>query len=67
MPPLRLLNKKKIIIGYYATRQEGLQALADYNKNPYDVDASKITFDEVYDKWSERKYAEISESNNKGI
>ena len=62
----KTIKQKKIIIGYYATRQEGLQALADYNKNPYDVDASKITFDEVYDKWSERKYAEISESNIRG-
>lgn len=43
-----------------------MQALAEYNANPYDVNAAKITFAEVYDKWSERKFKEISESNVKG-
>lgn len=59
-------KQKKNIIGYYATRQEGLQALADYNNNPYDIDAAKITFSEVYEKWSEQKFKEISDSNIKG-
>ncbi len=59
-------KQKKEIIGYYATRQEGLQALADYNNNPYDINAAKITFKEVYEKWSEQKYKTISESNIKG-
>lgn len=46
-------NGKQIYttIGYYATRQEGLQALADYNDNPYDLMMSKITFEEMYKKW----------------
>lgn len=44
------------IIGYYAKREEAMAALADYNSNPYDLDASKITFAEVYEKWSEKKY-----------
>lgn len=60
------VKQKKDIIGYYATRQEGLQALAEYNANPYDLNASKITFSEVYEKWAERKYKEISESNING-
>ncbi len=59
-------KQKKNIIGYYATRQEGLQALADYNSNPYDIDAAKVTFSEVYEKWSEQKFNDISESNIKG-
>ncbi len=61
-------------IGYYATRQEALQALADYNKDPYDIKTSNITFEEVYEKWSEKKFVVkdadhpngISESNIKG-
>ncbi len=58
--------QKKSIIGYYATRQEGLQALADYNNSPYDIDTRKITFSEVYEKWSEQKYKETSVSSIKG-
>ena len=38
-------------IGYYATRQEALTALADYNKDPYDLHFDTITFKEVYEKW----------------
>lgn len=52
-----------ITIGYYPTRQLALQALSDYNANPYDLDANKITFAEVYDKWSEKKFEGISHSN----
>lgn len=37
------------IIGYYATRQQALQALADYNFNPYDLELGKITFAEIYE------------------
>lgn len=37
-----------IIIGYAPTRAEGLQMLADYNKNPFDTKAAKMTFDDVY-------------------
>jgi integrase len=58
--------QERVTIGYYATRQEALQALADYNANPYDINASKITFSEVYDKWSERKFKEVSKSNING-
>ena len=62
-------NKAKqlyITIGYYPTRQQALQALSDYNTNPYDLDANKITFAEVYEKWSEKKFTEISPSNING-
>ena len=36
-------------IGYYATRPEAMIALAEYNKNPYDIDKRSITFQQVYD------------------
>ena len=38
------------------TKAEGFQMLADYNRNPFDVSASKTTFQEVYEKWSASKY-----------
>ena len=58
--------QKTVAIGYAATRAEGLQMLAEYNKNPYDVKQSKITFQEVYDEWSKIKYPTVSKSNVHG-
>lgn len=55
-----------ITIGYYPTRQLALQALSEYNTNPYDLDANNITFAEVYEKWSEKKFESISLSNING-
>lgn len=49
-------------IGYYPTRQEALTALFDYNKDPYDLNVSRITFRELYKKWSEEHYQKISHS-----
>ena len=40
--------------------------MADYNKSPYDVDASKVTFQEVFKRWSEEHFPTVSESNAKG-
>lgn len=39
-------------IGYFPTKSEALDALANYNENPYDIDTHNITFEEVYNKWS---------------
>lgn len=55
-----------ITIGYYPTRQLALQALSEYNTNPYDLDANKITFAEVYEKWIEKKCEEFGEKNASG-
>jgi len=49
-------------IGYYATRKEAMQALAEYNENPYDLGKNRLTFAEVYEKWSNKKFSEISAS-----
>lgn len=55
-----------ITIGYYETRQQALMALSEYNCNPYEIDSRKVTFAEIYDKWSDKKFAEISASNVNG-
>ena len=39
------------IIGYAVTRAEGNMMLAEYNRNPYDVDATKVTVAEVFESW----------------
>ncbi len=59
------VKQKFITVGYYETRQEAIQALAAYNENPF-VIAPSITFAEVYERWSEKKFEEISRSNVNG-
>lgn len=43
-------------IGYFRTRAEALDALAAFNKNPYDTD---VTLGYVYSLWSEKKFQEV--------
>ena len=62
----RTCQQKFKTIGYYETREEGLIALSNYHQNPCDMDCSKITFEEVYQKWSAEHFPKISESNVKG-
>ena len=50
----------RITVGYYATREEAMIALADFNENPYDIKTDSITFSEVYDKWSENYFPTLS-------
>lgn len=52
-----------IIIGYARTKAEGLKMLAEYNANPYDTKAAKMTFSEIYGEWSKGKYPTVSHSN----
>lgn len=42
------IERKKIPIGYYQTRQEALNALAEYNKAPVDGDLKNLTFAQIW-------------------
>ena len=53
-------------IGYYKNRPDALQALADYNKNPYSMEAATVTFTEMFEKWSREKFDKIAYSNANG-
>lgn len=61
-------GKKQIrkTIGYYETKNKALEALTEYNKSPFDLESSKITLQEVYDRWSAEHFPTVSESNIKG-
>jgi len=60
------VKQRFINIGCYETKSEALQALAEFNKDPYDLGLSTMTVEEVYERWSDRKFEEISDSNAKG-
>lgn len=55
-----------ITVGYYPTRKDALNALADFNTNPYDVNAAKVTFEDVYERWSDEHFPTVSHSNVQG-
>lgn len=50
-------------LGYYAKKDEALEALAEYNSSPYDITKETITFSEVYEKWSREHFKKVSDSS----
>ena len=57
-------KQKQQAIGYYATRQEAMTALVQYDENPYDLNFNKTTFSEVYEKWSEEYFPTLSNASS---
>lgn len=51
---------------YFSTYNEAYAALMEYNKNPYDLE-DDITFEELYEKWSEKYFTHIAESSTRTI
>lgn len=45
-------------VGYYQTKMEAVQALADWNMNPYDIDGRTMTFIELWEHWRKNEYDE---------
>ena len=52
-------------IGYYPTRKEALNALFEYNKNPYTIEAANITLNDIWNIFKERRFPAISQSGKK--
>ena len=49
------------VLGRFADRMEAQNALAAYNMNPYDVEHSKLTFEELYKLWYNEKYNSVKQ------
>ena len=47
-------------LGYYTTRKDAMQALAEYNANPYNIDESEITFGELHERWKNKHFKDLS-------
>lgn len=54
-------------IGYAATREEGLILLANYNNDPWDIETEKITFQELYELWLEKRAVKLGDSNRSSL
>ena len=58
---------KRVRLGYYATEEEAILALARYREGPYSI-KDTYTFSEVYEMWSEKYFATLeSASSNRTI
>lgn len=53
-------KQTRAIIGYYETKPLALQALARYNEDPYDLNADTITFEGLYEKWSDEYFKTLA-------
>lgn len=49
-------------ISYHAKKGDAVKALLEFNTNPHDVDAARITFAEVYERWSSTEFETLSDS-----
>ena len=56
-----------VIVGYAATREEGNILLAEYNRDPWDVDRAKITLQQLFDLWKEKKAPKLGQSNRASL
>ena len=53
-------------IGYFEKRDLAMQALADFNKDPYSVEVSTVTFSDIFDQWKENKFEDVSRTSING-
>ena len=55
-------KQKYITIGYFENEIDAIDALMQYRKNPYTLEAATCTFEDVFQMWKAKKYTDISES-----
>ena len=61
------VSGKQKPIGYTATKEEGLILLAQYNNDPWDIEADKITLQELFDLWEEKRAFKLGASNHSSL
>ena len=54
-------------IGYTSTREEGMVLLAKFNWDPWDVDKSKITFEELFILFNTKKAVKLGKSSRRAL
>lgn len=59
-------KQKYIVIGYYETEIDAINALMEYRKSPYTMDAAACTFDDIYELWKPEKFKSVAISAQKG-
>lgn len=49
-------------LGWFEKREEAIIALSEYNSSPYDIEANKETFTDVFKKWKLEHYPKVSDN-----
>lgn len=52
--------QNRVVIGYFKTKKEALEALADYHAKPYDLAKKDMTFQDIYEIVKEKKISKLS-------
>lgn len=52
-----------VTLGYYKSRQEAMIALAEYNKEPFDLDKNKVRFVDVYELLWGKNFSKMGKSS----
>lgn len=55
------------IIGYAVTREEGNIMLAEFNRDPWDIDKAKYTLEDLFKLWQEKKAPKLGDSNRSSL
>lgn len=50
------------VLGYYASKKDALQALAEYNDSPFNLTDNNLTFEQAYKKWAAAHYDGLSDN-----
>lgn len=58
-------TQKYITVGYYETEIEAIDALMEFRKNPYTLEASTCTFEDVFEMWKAKRYPELSTTSQR--
>lgn len=58
---IKQYKQKYKYIGYFEKRKDALECLAKYNTDPTTIPVN-ITFEQLYDEWSEKKFESLSKS-----
>ena len=62
-----VVRKEGRIIGYTETGEQGLTLLADFNRNPWDIDHAKITLGELFQLWQEKKAPKLGKASQESL
>lgn len=59
-------TQKYITIGYFEEEVDAIEALINYRKDPYTLEAATCTFEDVFQMWKAKKYPDVSLSGQRG-
>lgn len=58
------LVQNRVTVGYFHTKDEAIQAFINYNASPYDIQTNSVTFEEVYELWSQEYFPTLANKSS---